>query len=176
MTDAGPSGREVGVVFERMLDQALNSQQVRDALDRAAGVFSREQLRTRAQEARTAITAAVAVEYQAYVRARSAVTGPHGPADGARRAAPARGAGPLLLLPAAARAVLRLRVTRRGARSAGGGRTPADAEADAAADVARAREVWELALLERGVVPFLLGRLEEVLMRERGDRAGRRSG
>ncbi|MFF7753783.1 hypothetical protein ACFZCP_32150 [Streptomyces sp. NPDC007971] len=174
MTDVGPSVREVGVVFERMLDQALNSQQVRDALDRAAGVFSREQLRTRAQEARTAITAAVAVEYQAYVRARAAVTGPHCPADGARRAAPARGARPLLLLPAAARAVLRLRVTRRGARSAGEGRTPADAEA--AAEVARAREVWELALLERGVVPFLLGRLEEVLMRERGDRAGRRSG
>lgn len=28
-------------------------------------------------------------------------------------------------------------------------------------DVDQAREVWELALMERGILPFLLGRLEE---------------
>ncbi|MEU5533355.1 hypothetical protein [Streptomyces sp. NPDC020362] len=172
MTDSGPSVREVGVVFERALDQALNSPQVLDALDRAAGVLGREQLRTRALQARTAITAAVAVEYQAYLRARSAATGPGGPAESVCEAPPVRGAGGLPLLPAATRAVLRLLVTGRGGRSNGRGR----ARADAAADVARAREVWELALLERGVVPFLLGRLEEVLMQERGDRIRRWSG
>ncbi|MEU7558363.1 hypothetical protein [Streptomyces eurythermus] len=39
--------------------------------------------------------------------------------------------------------------------------------------VARARQAWELALLERGVVPFLLGRLEEARLGQRRDRAGR---
>lgn len=70
MTHAGPSASEIGVVFERVLDQALDSRQVLDALDRAGGAFGREQLRTRALQARTAITAAVAVEFQAYLRAR----------------------------------------------------------------------------------------------------------
>ncbi|CAL9324914.1 hypothetical protein [Streptomyces sp. SudanB182_2057] len=51
----------------------------------------------------------------------------------------------------------------------GGSRT-ATAPADT---VARARQAWELALLERGVVPFLLGRLEEARLRQRRDRAGR---
>ncbi|MFF7092547.1 hypothetical protein ACFY9A_09120 [Streptomyces rubradiris] len=51
----------------------------------------------------------------------------------------------------------------------GGSRTAA-APADT---VARARQAWELALLERGVVPFLLGRLEEARLGQRRDRAGR---
>ncbi|MFG2957839.1 hypothetical protein ACGF5O_29510 [Streptomyces sp. NPDC048291] len=44
---------------------------------------------------------------------------------------------------------------------------------DVLPDVGRARRAWELALLERGMVPFLLGRLEEARMGERGDRAAR---
>ncbi|ANP48545.1 hypothetical protein AVL59_02220 [Streptomyces griseochromogenes] len=157
------------MVFERVLDQALDSRQVLDALDRAGGAFSREQLRTRALRARTAITAAVAVEYQAYLRARSAATGPGGPAEGAREAAPARGTGALVLpLLAAAKPVLRLLVTARRPRCAG--EDGASPDADTVADAASAREAWELALLERGVVPFLLGRLEEALMgRDRGE-------
>jgi ATP phosphoribosyltransferase regulatory subunit HisZ len=55
-------------------------------------------------------------------------------------------------------------------RSAGRAEEPDDA----APNPARAREEWELALLERGVLPFLLGRLEEDLNRE--GRPGRRSG
>ncbi|MFI5977742.1 hypothetical protein [Streptomyces sp. NPDC051452] len=39
----------------------------------------------------------------------------------------------------------------------------------------RAREEWELALLERGVLPFLLGRLEESSAAEREGRPARRS-
>ncbi|WEO96035.1 hypothetical protein A6P39_019445 [Streptomyces sp. FXJ1.172] len=44
---------------------------------------------------------------------------------------------------------------------------------DTVPDVPRAREEWELALLERGVLPFLLGRLEES---SRGDAPPRATG
>ncbi|MEU7428958.1 hypothetical protein [Streptomyces sp. NPDC040750] len=50
-----------------------------------------------------------------------------------------------------------------------------DVSQDAASDVTRAREEWELALLERGVLPFLLGRLEESSAAEREGRPARRS-
>ncbi|MFJ5975126.1 hypothetical protein [Streptomyces sp. NPDC093060] len=164
---------ETAVVFERVLDQALNSQQVLDALDRAEGVADREQLRTRAVRARTAITAAATVEYQEYLRARSA-------AEGASGEAAARGAGGPLSLPAAvetglsaAKAAWRWAAAKRDP-AAGPSDVPADdVPVDDVPDVTRARETWELALLERAVVPFLLGRLEELLMRERGDRAAR---
>ncbi|MFE1885605.1 hypothetical protein [Streptomyces diastatochromogenes] len=161
MSRAGPSVPETAVVFERALDQALNSQQVLDALVRAKGVADREQLRTRAVRARTAITAAAAVEYQEYLRARSAV-------EGANREPVA------CVVPgwSAAKAVLRWATAKRD--RAGASDVPAgDVPADDVPDVTRAREAWELALLERGVVPFLLGRLEELLMGQRGDRTAR---
>ncbi|MFD5792368.1 hypothetical protein ACFWIO_02335 [Streptomyces diastatochromogenes] len=166
MSRAGPSVPETAVVFERALDQALNSQQVLDALVRAKGVADREQLRTRAVRARTAITAAAAVEYQEYLRARSAV-------EGANREPVAR------VVPgwSAAKAVLRWATAKRD--RAGASDVPADdvaaddVAADDVPDVTRAREAWELALLERGVVPFLLGRLEELLMGQRGGRTAR---
>ncbi|AOR33120.1 hypothetical protein BFF78_20455 [Streptomyces fodineus] len=50
-----------------------------------------------------------------------------------------------------------------------------DAPEDAVTDAARAREEWELALLERGVLPFLLGRLEESSAAEHEGRRARRS-
>lgn len=161
MSRAGPSVPETAVVFERALDQALNSQQVLDALVRAKGVADREQLRTRAVRARTAITAAAAVEYQEYLRARTAV-------EGANREPVAR------IVPgwSAARAALRWVAAKRD--RAGASDVPADdVPADDVPDVTRAREAWELALLERGVVPFLLGRLEELLMGQRGGRTAR---
>ncbi|MGW2747042.1 hypothetical protein [Streptomyces sp. NPDC001450] len=157
MTRAGPSVPETAVVFERVLDQALNSPQVLDALDRAAGVADREQLRTRAVRARAAITAAATVEYQEYLRARSAAEG--ATCEPATRIVPGL---------SAAKAAWRWVAVKR-YRAAGAG----DAPADDVPDVTGARETWELALLERGVVPFLLGRLEELLMRERGDRTAR---
>ncbi|MFG2791138.1 hypothetical protein [Streptomyces sp. NPDC048419] len=40
-------------------------------------------------------------------------------------------------------------------------------------EVTKAREAWEAALLERGMLPFLLGRLEKARTGERGDRAER---
>ncbi|MGW7539554.1 hypothetical protein ACWGKQ_00300 [Streptomyces sp. NPDC054770] len=43
----------------------------------------------------------------------------------------------------------------------------------AGAELARTRHEWELALLERGMVPFLLGRIEEARLGERRDRAVR---
>ncbi|MFJ9869989.1 hypothetical protein [Streptomyces sp. NPDC101165] len=168
MTRAGPSVPETAVVFERVLDQALNSAQVLDALDRAEGVADREQLRTRAVRARTAITAAATVEYQEYLRARTA-------AEGASGGTVARGAGGPLSPSAvvvtglsAVKGAWRWVAAKRD-RAAGA----SDAPGDDVPDVTRARETWELALLERAVVPFLLGRLEELLMRERGDRATR---
>lgn len=50
--------------FERVLDQALNSPSVREALSRADGAVSAEQLRTRALAASTEIAAAADAEYQ----------------------------------------------------------------------------------------------------------------
>ncbi|MFJ8790731.1 hypothetical protein [Streptomyces sp. NPDC102462] len=45
--------------------------------------------------------------------------------------------------------------------------------ADAGPEAAAARAAWELALLERGMMPFLLSRIEEARGAERGDRAVR---
>ena len=51
--------------------------------------------------------------------------------------------------------------------------TDDDASESPDAGVAKARAAWETALLERGMVPFLLGRLEEARTGEREDRAAR---
>ncbi|MEU0442036.1 hypothetical protein ABZ202_20115 [Streptomyces sp. NPDC006186] len=56
------------------------------------------------------------------------------------------------------------RLTRTGARTAAPSAPSAPASAE---DADRAREAWERALLERGLVPFLLGRLEEAGARRR---------
>ncbi|MFF9022091.1 hypothetical protein [Streptomyces eurythermus] len=62
----------------------------------------------------------------------------------------------------------------RRSRPAAGDRPGGSGAAAVPSDtVARARQAWELALLERGVVPFLLGRLEEARLGQRRDRAGR---
>jgi hypothetical protein len=62
----------------------------------------------------------------------------------------------------------------RRSRPATGDRSGGSGAAAVPSDtVARARQAWELALLERGVVPFLLGRLEEARLGQRRDRAGR---
>jgi hypothetical protein len=60
MTDPEPSEPEFSVTFERVLDEALNSRQIRHALERATGALNREQLRTRTLQARMAIAAAAA--------------------------------------------------------------------------------------------------------------------
>ncbi|MCI3240633.1 MULTISPECIES: hypothetical protein [Streptomyces] len=58
-----------------------------------------------------------------------------------------------------------LSVTKARTRSMGAG--------DVGREVARARKAWELALMERGMVPFLLDCIEEADQEERGDRAAR---
>ncbi|WP_381561860.1 hypothetical protein [Streptomyces eurythermus] len=91
-------------------------------------------------------------------------------------ALPRAGGGVLavcLLLGAPAAGVAIGRLVRRSGPVAGdrsGGSGAAAAPTDT---VARARQAWELALLERGVVPFLLGRLEEARLGQRRDHAGR---
>jgi hypothetical protein len=74
MAEAEPSRADIGridVIFERVLDQALNSRPVSDALERSAGTLDREQLRTRALRERAAIVAAAAVEYHDYAESRA---------------------------------------------------------------------------------------------------------
>ncbi|MCH0564601.1 MULTISPECIES: hypothetical protein [unclassified Streptomyces] len=210
MTEAGPSVREIGVVFERVLDQALDTQQVRDALARSGGAPGREQLRRRARQARTAITSTAAVEYDAYVRTRAGADGSGVAVEAAGDAARPGGTGgplppPAVLVPALSGGIAALLLLAGYGVSALGGRPyvggglmtaglmagalavgagaadvvwtwatgtaardhPAAAgeePADAGPTATRAREAWELAMLERGAVPFLLGRLEEAAM------------
>ncbi|MFF9520960.1 hypothetical protein [Streptomyces achromogenes] len=80
-------------------------------------------------------------------------------------------AGLLLGAPAAAAAIGHL--VRRSGPVAGDRSGGSGAAAGSADTVARARQAWELALLERGVVPFLLGRLEEAHLERLRDHAGR---
>ncbi|MFI9424280.1 hypothetical protein ACIG54_12050 [Streptomyces achromogenes] len=80
-------------------------------------------------------------------------------------------AGLLLGAPAAAAAIGHL--VRRSGPVAGGRSGGSGAAAGSADTVARARQAWELALLERGVVPFLLGRLEEAHLERLRDHAER---
>ncbi|MFD7609169.1 hypothetical protein ACFWAN_54290 [Streptomyces mirabilis] len=218
MPDPEPSGGESSATFERFLDQALNSEQVRDALDRCGGALNREQLRTKALESRTAIAAAVAVEYQGYREARAVATERDGRQDTSGAAtAGARGGGGLLpvlavFVPSLAGVAAALfLLSGFGLRAFGGrpyigeGLITAGLIAAAVAvgaligdlvwllmaaarnrpvaehglsggahpDVDQAREVWELALMERGILPFLLGRLEEGQVGGRGGHAPR---
>ncbi|MEV0979750.1 hypothetical protein [Streptomyces sp. NPDC049915] len=205
MTCGGPPAPELAVVFERVLDRALECGPVRDALDRAAGAVDREELRNRAVRERTAIAAAAEAEYRDYARLLPTACGPAadaaaGPA-GARRVLPP----PAVLLPGVSAVVAAaFLLTGYGLRFFDGrpyvgdglltaglligalavGAAVADVvwlwateprEADTAADTVvdaeRARELWELALLERGVVPFLLDRVEEALTGEQAPKS-----
>ncbi|MFE7994426.1 hypothetical protein [Streptomyces shenzhenensis] len=216
MADPAQSGTELGVVFERVLAQALGSGQIAEELARPGATLDRERLHARASSARTAITAAAAVEYQDYLAARAAAAGRAGrtQTEGDAGAPPRRTGGLLALfavlvpsLSAVAAAVFLL--SGYGLRAVGGRPYVGDGlimagllaaavaagaaigdliwllvtavrnrsgeergtPADADPEVAAARAAWELALLERGMTPFLLGRIEEARMRERGDRA-----
>ncbi|WP_438484108.1 hypothetical protein [Streptomyces sp. S186] len=187
--------------FERTVDQALSSPEIRAALARTAGRFTAEQLRGAALRARDTLAATAAAEHRELARLRAAA------ADGtlpvpprARTASRSGGVLPALgvLVPGLAaiaatvflvigfglRAVAGpsrladelvtagwtsaavacvaglaglgwLLVTAARNRAAG-----ADSPAEAVPEVARAHEAWQLALLERGIMPFLLGRLD----------------
>ncbi|MFE2263618.1 hypothetical protein [Streptomyces griseosporeus] len=206
MTDACPPVRETGAVFERVLDEALDCRRVRDALDRAGGALSREQLRSRARQAQPAITAAAAAEYQEYLRSTCAEEASGDAPPPAVRASLLFAGAAALLLPAGyglsafaghpyiggglvtaglmagslavgagAGDLLWQRLTRTTARPDDAAppdpdtprATPPAGAPGAAEEAARAREAWERALRERGVVPFLLGRLEEAAMGRR---------
>ncbi|MYT27695.1 MULTISPECIES: hypothetical protein [unclassified Streptomyces] len=187
--------------FERTVDQALSSPEIRAALARTAGPFTAEQLRSAALRARDALAATAAAEHRELARLRAAA------ADGTlpvpRRAGTASRSGGVLpalgvLVPGLAaiaatvflvigfglRAVAEpsrladelvtagwtsaavaciaglaglgwLLVAASRNRAAGAG-----SPAEAAPEVVRAHEAWQLALLERGIMPFLLGRLD----------------
>ncbi|KPC61599.1 hypothetical protein ADL29_23540 [Streptomyces chattanoogensis] len=83
-------------VFERMLDRALNSEEIRAALHGAGGTPHAEQLRTQARGAREAIVSAAAVEYRAYLQLRAS-TARSRPAQQSAETTARAGAG---LLPA----------------------------------------------------------------------------
>lgn len=209
------SEAEIDVTFGRVLDEALKSQQVTEALGRSGAVLNREQLRTRALQARAEIAGAAAIEYRTFLQARAVAAATSGQQDASgAQGAEAQGSGGLLpvlavLVPslAAVSAAVFL-VIGYGLRVFGGrpyisgglitagliaaavtaggligdfiyvlvaaARNRSDGQRGAldgtAPELTRARKEWELALLERGVVPFLLGRLEEAGGAERGSR------
>jgi hypothetical protein len=209
MAEPEPSGADIGyisVTFERVLDQALNSRRISDALERSAGTLNREQLRTRALRERAAIAAVAAVEYHAYTESKALAAEQTGERD-SNSGSGGSGLLPVLAvfvpsLSAVAAAVflvsgLALRVfggrpyIGAGLLTAGfvaaavavGGavadlacllvaaahnRSAVDDGAPAGedAEVKRAREAWQLALLERGMMPFLLARLDEADTRD----------
>ncbi|QHC24007.1 hypothetical protein [Streptomyces sp. GS7] len=201
--------------FERTLDRALNSPEVREALQRTSRTLNSEQLRSEALGARAAITAGAAAEYREFVRLRAATTPirPVEPATGTGTQARSGGLLPALgvLVPglaATAAAVFLLfgfglravaspspladELITAGWTSAGvagvatltglvwvlaaaaRNRAAADARTpeDADPETARAHAAWQLALLERGIMPFLLGRLDTTLSGG-GSRTGR---
>ncbi|GCD32798.1 membrane protein [Streptomyces chrestomyceticus JCM 4735] len=183
--------------FEQVLDQALNSEEVREAADDAGGVFPVEQMRTEVLRSRTAITSTAATEYRDYLRARAWATenglqrrrhSPRRIGAGVRRAS--TGMVPCLTvvattvffllgyylydlrtrpnltdeflsmgLLATAVTVGLVVVGLRAAEddcSAPGRSTPGPGHLS----VAQARENWQQALLERGILPYVLGRIQ----------------
>lgn len=213
MPDPEPSRADISVTFERVLDQALNSRQIRDVLERSARTLNREQLRTGALRERAAIAAAAAAEYHDYAESRASAAGQAGAGGSDDGTAQSTSGGSGLLpvlavfvpsLSAVAAAVFL--VSGFALRAFGGrpyigaglitagfvaaavavggaiadlacllvaaahNRSAADDGVPAAegADVKRAREAWQLALLERGVMPFLLARLDEADTRDHG--------
>ncbi|AIA07908.1 hypothetical protein DC74_7488 [Streptomyces noursei] len=190
--------------FERTVDQALNSPEVRSALSRTAGALNAEQLRSAAFDARDALAAAAAAEHRELVRLRGAAADgtravPPPPAVGTTSrsggvlpalgvlvpglaataaavfllfgfglhtvAAPSRLADELIAagwtsagvaVVATLTGLVWLLVAASRNRAAAEARTPD--ETDPA--VVRAHEAWQLALLERAITPFLLGRID----------------
>ncbi|MFD8214963.1 hypothetical protein ACFV2U_14800 [Streptomyces sp. NPDC059697] len=211
MAEPEPSGADIGyisVTFERVLDQALNSRRISEALERSAGTLNREQLRTRALRERAAIAAVAAVEYHAYTERKALAAEQTGERDSNGNS----GSGGSGLLPVLAVFVPSLSAVAAAvflvsglALRAFGGRpyigaglltagfvaaavAVGGAVADLAcllvaaahnrsavddgvpagedAEVKRAREAWQLALRERGMMPFLLARLDEADTRD----------
>ncbi|MFF7883553.1 hypothetical protein ACH40F_22070 [Streptomyces sp. NPDC020794] len=215
MAEPEPSGADINyisVTFERVLDQALNSRRISDALERSAGTLNREQLRTRALRERTAIAAVAAVEYRAYTESKALAAEQTGERDGDGDGNGNGNTGGGGLLPVLAVFVPSLSavaaavflVSGLALRAFGGrpyigaglltagfvaaavavGGAVADlacllvaaahnrsavddgAPAGEDAEVKRAREAWQLALRERGMMPFLLARLDEADTRD----------
>ncbi|MEU6510344.1 hypothetical protein [Streptomyces sp. NPDC046942] len=197
-----------GAVFERILDRALDSPEVSQALRRHAGRATREDLRARALAARETITAAAGVEYQDYLELKGA-SAQHDESAASRSAGgilpvlavfvpslsamagavflvfgyglraldQARHIGDALVTAGAVAAVVAvgsgvadliwlLVAAARNRSSTGhadhGGRDPR---------VRQAWDAWQAALLERGMVPFLLGLLEQKHMAEEAVRS-----
>ncbi|GGX36988.1 hypothetical protein [Streptomyces noursei] len=190
--------------FERTVDQALSSPEIRAALSQTAGSLNAEQLRSAALGARDTLAAAATAEYRELVRERAAAADtprPVPPPPAAGTSSRSGGVLPALgvLVPSlaataavvfllfgfglrtvAAPSTLADELLTAGWTSAGvagmavliglawllvtasRNRAAADAHTPAEADpnVARAHEAWQLALLERGIMPFLLGRLD----------------
>ncbi|MFI7102327.1 hypothetical protein ACIBK8_23570 [Streptomyces sp. NPDC050161] len=207
---------EDGPDFEQLLDRALRTPEVTDALRRCDEGVDAGQLRAQALGSQAAIAAAAAAEYRTYLALRTAgarpVTLPH------RSGRTARATGGLLpalgvLVPGlAATAAAIFLLIGFGLRAVGMSSSLADdlvfagvtaaciaavatlaglfwmlvvaarnrsvpdggAEQDPYAALVRAREAWHGALLERGVLPFLLGRLDTGLpSKKAGPVAGR---
>ncbi|MFE6691986.1 hypothetical protein ACFVFQ_36645 [Streptomyces sp. NPDC057743] len=200
------------LAFERTLDQALNSPDLRAALSHTTGSVNAEQLRSAALRSRDTLAAAAAAEYRELVRLRTASAGararivpsPSGAGTTSRSGGllPALGvlipglattaAAVFLLFGFGLRAVapssLADNLITAGWTAAGvavvatlvgliwllvtAARNRAgDAFAESDPAAARAHEVWQLALLERGITPFLLGRIDAA---ESGARAAER--
>ncbi|MFE7860150.1 hypothetical protein [Streptomyces sp. NPDC057403] len=193
-----PPGAGAVGAFERLLERALDSAQVSQALDGVSGAVERERLRALALRERAVIATVAAVEYQRYLEARdargrrrsmgcpaagavhggrrlrvglglvalvAAVMLAFGFTMGAVLGRPYIGGGLMtagMITGAAAAGALAGDLAWSLRAAAGAGR-PSDGDwfVDGDLGVRRARETWELALLERGMVPFLLERIEE---------------
>ncbi|MFC9643372.1 hypothetical protein ACFTZF_33170 [Streptomyces mirabilis] len=206
-SDRSPAGSSA--VFDRMLDRALDSPEVSQALRRPDGRTTREYLRARAVKARETITATAAVEYQDYLELKEAFSkrGGEGSASrlaggilpvlavvvpslsavagavfllsgyGLRALDQARNIGEYLITAGMIAAVVAvgsgvvdliwLLVAAARNRSSAGDADPSDRDPR----VRQARDAWQAALLERGILPFLLGRLEQADMAEEAVRS-----
>ncbi|MFJ2158286.1 hypothetical protein [Streptomyces sp. NPDC087856] len=191
-------GEDVGVAFEVILDRALNSGRVREALDRAGEAVDREELRTEALHARDAIDEVAEAEYRDYLASDGVQGGQCGSvcldAAGTRRSGWLMAVLVLVAVVAAGLLAAGFGLRAFGGRpyvgdglitaglitgavaagamvgdvvwalmAAARDRRGADGEVDDGREpeAAWVREEWELALLEWGMVPFLLERIEE---------------
>ncbi|MFJ8061917.1 hypothetical protein [Streptomyces sp. NPDC096142] len=203
MPDSELLGEGVGVAFEVILDRALDSGQVREALDRAGESVDREELRAQALQACEEIGEVAEVGYRDYLASgdvQGAQSCPACPdASAARRSGWLMAVFVLVAVVAAGLLAAGFALRAFGGRPyVGDGLITAGAIAGAAAagalvgdvvwalmagardrrgadggadegrepEAAWAREEWELALLEWGMVPFLLERIEESSARE----------
>lgn len=139
--------------FERTVDQALNSPEVRSALSRTAGALNAEQLRSAAFDARDALAATAAAVFLLFGFGLHTVAAPSRLAD-ELIAAGWTSAGVAVVATLTGLVWLLVAASRN--RAAAEARTPD--ETDPA--VVRAHEAWQLALLERAITPFLLGRID----------------